>query len=371
MLSATGTVEGAASRHGLWETLRALPKIELHRHLEGSLRLETLAEVGQIHGLDLPSYDIEDLRPYVQVTDEKPDYHAFLEKFRFLRRFYSNREAIERVAYEVVADAAADHVRYLELRFSPATLAHTQGFGLTQVTDWVIGAVARAEADFSLMTRLIVTLKREADPAQAEEVARVAFSRAGRGIVGLDLAGDEVNYPAGPFEGILRQARREGLGLTVHAGEATGAPTVRHAIEELGADRIGHGLRAGEDEEVVELLRRSGVTLEMCLTSNLHTAAIQHLALHPLAAFCRRGVRVTINTDDPSISSTTLSDEYLLALREIGLTAGQLRQVLEYGIEAAFVSRSEKEYLWKLFQPEFENPDGLLSADGSAAERPK
>lgn len=352
----------------LWETLRALPKVDLHRHLEGSLRLETLAEVAHAHGVDLPSYNIEDLRPYVQITEDETGFHAFLEKFNFLRQFYSKREAIERVAYEAVSDAATDHVRYLELRFSPATLARSQGFSLEEVTDWVIWAVNQAQSDFGVITRLIATIKRESDPEEARQVARVAFSRAGRGIVGLDLAGDEVNYPIEPFIQILREARREGLGLTVHAGEATGAHSVRKAIEELGADRIGHGVRAAEDPEVVNLLVRSGVTLEMCPTSNIHTATVPQLARHPLRTFHALGVRVTINTDDPSISSTTLTDEYMIAVREMGLDQSELVSIILNGVNAAFLERQEKEQLWNWFQaalgrlPDLFSPAGLEAA---------
>lgn len=344
----------STAHHDLWERLRSLPKVDLHRHLEGSLRLETLAEVARSHGVDLPSYEIEELRPYVQVTGEKPDFHTFLEKFRFLRRFYSKREAIERVAYEAVADAAADNVRYLELRFSPATLAHSQGFALGEVADWVIAAVDRAQSDFGIMCRLIVTIKRESDSREAQEVAQVAFDRVGRGVVALDLAGDELNYPHRPFLDTLRQARKEGLGLTVHAGEVTGPETVRQAVEELGAQRVGHGVRASEDPSVVALLVRDGITLEMCPTSNIHTAAVQQLARHPLRSFHSLGVKVTINTDDPSISSTTLTDEYLLAVREIGLDVEHVGAVLLNGVNAAFLDQARKEELWNSFRASLE-----------------
>jgi adenosine deaminase len=361
------TSEGRA----LWAKLRMLPKIDLHRHLEGSLRLETLAEVARLHGVDLPSYDIEALRPYVQFAGDEPGFHAFLEKFNFLRRFYSKREAIERVAYEAVADAAEDNVRYLELRFSPATLAYDQGFSLDEVTDWVIGAVRRAEAEFGILVRLIVTIKREADSAEAQKVARVAFSRVGEAIVGLDLAGDEVNYPLEPFVQILRDARREGLGLTVHAGEATGAYSVRQAIEMLGADRIGHGVRAIEDPEVVNLLLSSGVTLEMCPTSNIHTATVPQLARHPLKIFHAQGVRVTINTDDPSISNTTLTDEYMIAIREIGLASSTLAQIIRTGVESAFLPSSHKEQLWNSLQASFSQHPEVFLVEDSEAGRPK
>ena len=358
--------------YSLWETLRTFPKVDLHRHLEGSLRLETLAEVALTHGVDLPSYNIEDLRPYVQITTgEEPNFHAFLEKFNFLRRFYSKREAIERVTYEAIADAAADNVKYLELRFSPATLAQNQGFTLDEVTRWVIWTVDQAQTDFDITARLIVTLKREADQDEAKQVARVAFAHAGKGIVGLDLAGDEVNYPLEPFVEILQDARRMGLGLTVHAGEATGAYSVRRAIEELGADRIGHGVRAREDPAVIDLLQRSGVTLEMCLTSNIHTATVPQLSRHPLRSFNARGIRVTINTDDPSISNTTLSDEYMIAIREIGVDISQLGHIIFNGIDAAFLDRQEKEQLWSSFLTTLRAYPALFSLDDLEAERLK
>lgn len=309
------------------------------------------------------------MRPYVQITDEEPDFHAFLEKFRFLRRFYSRREAIERVTYEAVADAAADNVRYLELRFSPATLAQNQGFSLDEVTKWVIWTAHQAQMDFNIKTQLIVTIKREADLQEARRVARVAFAHAGSGIVGLDLAGDEVNYPLEPFIEVLRDARREGLGLTVHAGEAAGAHSVRRAIEDLGADRIGHGVRAREDPAVIDLLLRTGVTLEMCPTSNIHTATVPQLSRHPLRSFHTRGIRVTINTDDPSISSTTLSDEFLIAVREIGVDISQLVQIIFNGIDAAFLDQPEKERLWSSFQTDFEAYRALFSPDDLAVER--
>jgi len=190
-------------------------------------------------------------------------------------------------------------------------------------------------------------------------------------VVGLDLAGDEVNYPITPFVDILRQARREGLGLTVHAGEAAGAHSVRQAIEVLGADRIGHGVRAAEDPEVVELLRRAGVALEMCPTSNIHTAAVLHLARHPLRRFHTGGVRVTINTDDPSISSTTLTDEYMIAIREIGLTPSQLGAIIHNGVHAAFLNEQEKEALWNSFRESFKTPRVSSSVEDLAAARPR
>ncbi|MBC7223221.1 MAG: adenosine deaminase [Anaerolineae bacterium] len=332
----------------LLETLQALPKVDLHRHLEGSLRLSTLAEVARIHGLDLPSYDVEVLRPYVQMTrDEEPDFHTFLRKFNLLRRFYSTREAIERVAYEAVADAASDNVRYLELRFSPVALSDNQGFPMQDVTEWVIGAARRAATAHGIQVRLITTITRDTPPQVAQEVVHLAAHYQTEGIVGVDLAGDEVNYPNPPLERTFRWAKEQGLRITVHAGEATGPDSVREAIHHLGADRIGHGVRAAEDPTVVAMLQERQVPLEMCPTSNLHTGVVKTIGAHPSRRYYQQGIPVTINTDDPSISNITLTDEYLVAVKGIGFTVQELRELILNAARAAFLPAEEKETLWR------------------------
>jgi len=331
-------------------TLLSLPKIDLHRHLEGSLRLATLAEVAREHNVDLPSYDIEQLRPYVQITNDEPDFHGFLAKFTLLRRFYSTRQAVARVAYEAVADAVADNVRYLELRFCPATLAEAQGFTLSDVTDWVCQAIQQACQDFPITVKLILCLVRERDLPIAETIVDLAIAGRERGIVGVDLAGDEVRYPAAPFQKAFLRAAEAGLGITIHAGEVTHASSVRMAIEELGAQRIGHGVRIASDPEVIELIRSRGVALEMCPTSNIQTAAVRNLMAHPLGRLHRHGVMVTINTDDPSVSNTTLTDEYLVAIRGIGLTLSELKETIMNAARAAFLPPNEKESLVSWFE---------------------
>jgi adenosine deaminase len=333
-------------RKSLRETLQDLPKVDLHRHLEGSLRLSTLAEIALEHGVDLPSYDIEELRPYVQVTtDESPDFHAFLEKFNFLARFYSKLDCIDRISYEAVADAAQDNVKYLELRFNPATLALSQGFRFEEVTERVISAVEKAEQDFDITVRLLTTIRRDYDHDTASRIVGIAIQYADRSIVGLDLAGDEVHYSAHPFAELFDKAKEAGLGVTVHAGEAAGAESVRTAIELLRADRIGHGVRASEDLAVMDLVRERGIALEMCPTSNIQTAAVKAITEHPLRAFHQIGLPVTINTDDPSVSNTTLTDEYMVAVRGIGVTVPEIKQMILTGVRAAFLSQSEKERL--------------------------
>ncbi len=334
--------------------LHALPKVDLHRHLEGSLRLETLAEVAQEHGIDLPSYDLEQLRPYVQFTDEEPGFHRFLEKFKLLRRFYTTREAVKRVAFEAVVDAANDNVRYLELRFSPSALAHAQNFPLHEVTEWVIEAVDQAQAETGVLVRLLCAVVRHDSFDLAREVIEVAIAYRDRGIVGVDLTGDEIHYPAAPFAPLFKHAADYGLGITIHAGEAGSAANVREALEVMNAQRIGHGIRAIEDSNVVQLLRQRNVTLEVCPTSNLQTGVVDNFGLHPLRDLYVLGVNVTVNTDDPSVSDTSLTDEYMVAMLGLGVTLRDLRMCTRNSIRAAFLPPGIKQELGSVILSEFD-----------------
>ncbi len=332
--------------------LHALPKVDLHRHLEGSLRIQTLAEIARDHGIDLPSYDIEYLRPFATVTNEQPDFHRFLEKFAFLRRFYPTQAAVERVAYEAVADAAVDNIKCLELRFNPVALSREQGFSLDQVTTWVCSAVARAQRDCGVRTNLILQIGREESVDTASQIADTAVAHRKDGVVGLDLAGDEVRYPARRFAEVFQRARQEGLGVTVHAGEAGGAENVWEAIELLGARRIGHGVRSIENSEIVQLIRGRGVTLEICPTSNLQTAVVRRFWHHPLPDLLALNLRVTINTDDPSISDTTLTDEYMTAMLLMGVTLDQIKHMILTAVAGLFQPPDERKRLAKWFRRE-------------------
>jgi adenosine deaminase len=333
--------------------LHAMPKVDLHRHLEGSLRLETLSEIAQEHGIDLPSYDIEYLRRFATVTtDERPDFRLFLAKFTFLRRFYPTQAAVERVAYEAVADAAADNIKYLELRFNPVAAARQQGFPLDEVVDWVCGAVNTAQRDHDISTKLILQIDRRGSLDMASRITDIAIAHRDAGVVGLDLAGYEVGYPARRFADVFQRAKREGLGITVHAGEEGGAENVREAIELLEAQRIGHGVRSIENSDVIHLVRGNGVTLEVCPTSNLQTAVVRRFWHHPLTDLLALNLRVTVNTDDPSISDTTLTDEYMTAMLAMGVTLEQIKHMILTGLAGSFQSPDERKRLAQWFQKE-------------------
>lgn len=318
---------------------RHIPKIELHRHLEGSLRLETLRQLAVEHDIPLPGGDF---RALVQMQWSDPlNFTSFLSKFQVLRQFYRSPEIIRRITREAIADAAADGVVYMELRFTPAALARLQGYPLDAVIDWVRETAEEASRAYAIETRLIVSVNRNEPVELAESVARLAVDRLdcehNGGIVGMDLAGNEANFPGLPFADLFREAAESGLHLTIHAGEWGPAANVRQAIQRFNAERIGHGVRIMEDPSVVELARERGTVFEVCATSNFQTGVIGTLADHPLARMIDAGLLVTINTDDPSVSGITLSDEYRLALEELRLDQRTLANCTVNAVRAAFV----------------------------------
>ena len=323
--------------------LAALPKIDLHRHLEGALRLTSLRAIAEQHALDLPADSLDALRPYVQMVAGERSFRQFLAKFDVLRRFYRSPEIIRRLAFEVVEDAARDNLIYLELRFTPAALASSGRFALADVTDWVIAAVAdAAQAYPALQVRLIMSVNRHEPVALAEQVAQLAADRQAQGIVGLDLAGDEVNFAAEPFRGVFRAARQAGLGCVAHAGEWTGAANVREAIEHLGVQRVGHGVRVVEDPAAVALARERAIAFEVCLTSNYQSGVVDNLAAHALPQMNSLGLRTTLNTDDPGVSGITLTDEYHIAVDALGLTLSDLHQALLTAAAASLLPPAER-----------------------------
>ena len=323
---------------------QALPKVELHRHLEGSLRLDTMIEVAQSQGLDFIGRG--PLQYLVQVGENDPyTFQNFLSKFETLRLFYRTPEIIGRITREAIADAAADNVRYLELRFTPVALSVAQGFMLSEVMDWVVEHARLASLDYGLTTRLIASVNRHESVKIAEQVVQLSVERQAGGIVGLDLAGNEAQFSARPFVPIFREAQQAGLRVTLHAGEWGGAENVAQALVDFGACRIGHGVRVMEDPAVVDLARERGAAFEVCITSNYQSGVTPKLKSHPVRRMLAAGLKVTLCTDDPSISRITLGDEYQTACEVLQLSLSELKGVILAAANAAFISAREKEDL--------------------------
>jgi len=334
-----------------FEFFRLLPKVDLHRHLEGSLRFETVREVARSHSLDLPQ--TRQLRSMVQIQENEPlTFENFLSKFTTLRLLYRSPEIISRITQEAIADAAADNVRYLELRFTPVALSKAQGFPLARVMDWVIEGARQAEKTCAITTRLIASVNRHESLDLAAQVAALAQERIADGIVGLDLAGFEPGHPPGAFASIFSTARANGLRITAHAGEWDTGDNVAYSIEQLGAERIGHGIRVLESPRAMQLVRRYQTAFEVCPTSNYQSGAVADISQHPMKEMLKRGLNVTLNTDDPGISRITLSHEYRLACETLNLSLEALKERILAAARAAFlpdegranlVSRLERE----------------------------
>jgi adenosine deaminase len=324
-----------------------LPLVDLHRHLDGNVRLETILDVAQRHGFALPADTVEGLRPHVQVQAPIPSLPEFFKRFALLQQTFVDCETIYRVTRENLEDAIAEGLDYVELRFSPLFMAAVHGLEPREIARTVCQAIAEA-TDLPIRANLIVIMSRQFGPAGCVAELKAALELAGRGVVAVDLAGDEAGYPGHLFVEHFRRARAAGLHVTAHAGEAAGPESVRQAVEELGAERLGHAVRAVEDPTLLDLLAQRGVAVESCLTSNLQTLTVRTLAEHPLPLFLRRGIRVTLNTDDPIISGIDLPHEYGLLQRGLGLTAQEVRQVQLNGLEAAFLQpRAKRELLEK------------------------
>jgi adenosine deaminase len=327
------------------DQFHALPKVELHRHLEGSLRLETMLDVARAHQITVP-VNITRLSQLVQVQNGEPfTYRNFLAKFATLRLFYRSPDVIHRVTREAVEDAARDNVRYMEMRFTPVALSRAERFPMGEVIEWVCESSQAAAEEFGITVRLIASVNRHEDPAMAEQVAWLAADRVRHCIVGLDLAGNEAEFNGQPFVGIFREARQAGLRLTVHAGEWAGPESVREALVDLNAERIGHGVRILEDDMVVAIARERQTAFEVCVTSNYQTGVVSSLPAHPLMKMVEKGLNVTLDTDDPSISQITLSDEYRQACNGLGMSLSTLKQSIVASAHAAFLPEKERETL--------------------------
>ncbi len=328
----------------------SLPLIDLHRHLDGNVRLETILDLGRKNNLPLPSWELEDLRPHVQVLGAAPGdaavsgVMAFIAKFRWMTEVLVDLDACWRIAHENVEDAAREGLDYVELRFSPWFMAERHGLAPAGVVEAVVDGVQAGRRDFGIGVNLIGIISRTYGPEAAwRELGALLAHR--DGLVALDLAGDEANWPGTLFVDHFKKAREAGLQITVHAGESAGPQSVWQAVLELGASRIGHAVTAVQDPSLLAYLAERQIGVESSLTSNVQTSTVPDYASHPIARFVASGIRATLNTDDPGISAIDLCHEYDVAAPAAGLTAHQIRQVQGNALTTAFLTPQERSRL--------------------------
>jgi adenosine deaminase len=321
-----------------------LPLIDLHRHLDGSVRIETILDLSRQHGLILPAWDMDGLRPYVQVTSAQPGVMEFIEKLDWMTGVLVDYDACRRIAFESVEDAYIEGIHYIELRFSPWFMSLPHRLDPARVVEAVGQGVGQAVQATRMKVNLIGILSRSYGPEIAwKELEALLHHR--QSLVAIDLAGDEQNFPAGLFTEHFRKARQAGLKVTAHAGEADRPDSIWQAIHGLGATRIGHAVCALEDPQLITYMAENRIGIEANLTSNLQTSTVRDYSSHPIKQFLEAGLLATINSDDPGVSGITLRHEYEIAAPAAGLNPEQIRQAQQNALEVAFLSAGEKQAL--------------------------
>lgn len=321
-----------------------LPLIDLHHHLDGSVRVETIIDLAGKHNLELPARDVEGMRPYAQVLEPQPSILSFFEKFKWQTFVMVDADACRRIAYENMEDASHEGLDYIELRFSPWFMAETHHLDATAVAEAVIDGIQAGVRDFNILASPIGILSRTYGPEICWKELDALLTQKDR-IVGIDLAGDEVHYPGDLFTAHLKRARQAGWHVTIHAGEAAGPESIWQALRDLGAERIGHAVSAPQDPELIAYLIEHRIPIESNLTSNVQTSTVKDYTSHPLKFFLEKGLIATINTDDPGISAIDLHHEYECAEKLLGLTENQIHQAQLNSLEAAFLSKPQKDIL--------------------------
>ena len=322
--------------------IRALPKIDLHCHIEGAIDPELYFEVGTRHGISLPAATLDALRPLLQITPQDKSLIDFLKKFPPIGQIFSGTQAIEEIAYSIAVKASRDKVIYWEPRFSPLYMAQAYHLDPAEVVQSVVNGTRAAERDHGIRSNLILIAERQMGVQAAWQVFRLFEKFKSQGVVALDLANDELNFPPDPYAEVFQAVKQAGGAATAHAAEVPRPENVRCVIEKLQVDRIGHGVLACLDAAVVSLIRERQVPLEICLTSNLQTGAWPDIRTHPVWQYQRSGIAVTLNTDDPAVSRIDLSEELCSATREGLLTAGDLCAIMVNSARFAFLPGSQR-----------------------------
>jgi adenosine deaminase len=321
-----------------------LPLIDLHRHLDGAVRLETVIELADRQGIELPATDVESLRPYVVIEDKADSLMDFIGRFQYLTAILHDLDACRRVAYENVEDAKREGIDYIELRFSPWFMSETHELDPAAVVDAVADGIKAAERDTGVRAQMIGIMSRTYDTETCHRELDALLTHRDH-LVAIDLAGDEEKFPARLFQEHFKRARDAGLEITVHAGEVDGPQSVWDAVRELGATRIGHGIHSLQDPALVDYLAEHRVGLEISITSNVHIGIVDSYAAHPVRSILEQGIVANLNTDDPAISGIDLQHEFEVAAPAAGLTPALTRQAQANALEMAFLPEEEKRAL--------------------------
>lgn len=323
------------------DLIHRLPKTDLHCHLDGSLRPESILEMAEEQKVALPADDLDGLRKIVIPGDDCQSLEDYLKAFDITLSVMQRYEAIERVAYELCEDFARENVRYFEVRYSP--ILHTrEGLKLTQIVDAVLDGLERGRRDFGVESGLIICAMRNTSPHVSLQLAELCVAYKGRGVVAFDLAGAEENFPAKRHRDAFFLIHKNDINCTIHAGEAYGPESISQALHYCGAHRIGHGTRLKDDGDLLNYVNDHRIPLEVCPTSNVQTRTVPSIAEHPLRFYFDYGLRVTVNTDNRLVSDTTVTQELWRVVEAFGFNTDDLRMLIINGFKSTFLPYRRK-----------------------------
>jgi adenosine deaminase len=354
------------------DTFRALPKADLHVHLDGSLRLETILELGRQDQIPLPADSVEGLKQAIGCGNNFGSLVDYLRGFEITLRVMQTEASLERIAYELAEDAHVENVRYMEVRYAP--MLHTQrGLKLTKVVEAVLDGLRRARENYGIKSNLIVCGIRNISPESSYEMAELAVAYKGRGVVGFDLAGAEADFPPKHHRRAFQLVRDNNINCTIHAGEAYGPESIAQAIHVCGAHRIGHGCRLRENGDLLHYVNDHRIPLECCPSSNVQTGAVKTLSNHPIKLYFDLGLRVTVNTDNRLITDTTVSKELWLVHTRMGVPFRDIKSMIVAGFKSSFQPFHEKQAALRRVTAELDRYDdhgNRLPATAAGQDRP-
>ena len=322
-----------------------IPKTEIHCHLEGAIRTQTLIDIAREYHLMLPAYEASELDRHVKVRDQLRDLHAVLEAFGIFQNSIASPAVFERIAWELFEDSARQNIKLFEVRFSPDWAFHGHNLDWDACLDGLLRAKERAEGEFDMAIGIIVITSRGMGAESCVKTMDWAISHK-KHIQAVDLADGELLYPMSNFVKPMLKAREAGLKITVHSGEDTPASAVMDTIQAFQPDRIGHGIHGIEDMSAVELIKEKGITLEVNPWSNYLTNSVPTIEAHPLKKLFDLGVRVTINSDDPEVLNTNVNNEYRIAHEILGMSLEDIKTCNRFAFEASFIEGSVKQGIW-------------------------
>jgi len=332
----------------LEQFIRDMPKVELHLHMEGSIPPETLLGFIKRKGTEPDIQTVEDLNARLTCRD----FPHFIEVWTWKNTFIQDEKDFKVIAHDVLADLSRQNVKYVESFFAPGDYRR-MGLSMPRIIKYVIQGKEKAEADTGIRCNLIIDFIRDHGPEIGFERLEEATPYLNKGVIGVGIGGSEQLFPPEPYEALYREAKERGFRLTAHAGEVAGAESMWGAIKTLGVERIGHGVRANEDPELVEYLAEHQIPLEMCPVSNVKTGVCESIKEHPIREYFDRGLMGTVNADDPAMFNSSLTEDYLALAGDLDFDMDEIRRLATNGIDASFLSNAEKAAMYSAFQKEW------------------